>query len=406
MQSPKLIGATTSDGLISGDASRKIFDAVKNNCAYNERMAQYGILRNEFDHLKRLYQKKLQEISINEKTPRYYPFYCILKDQHPEIRWEIVNRQSGKSAVNFYLPLIDHLQPSLLSLLLGRVMITSKSNLLWRYSSLNNLSVNAIDAIETFIENTQMIYPSTIQMDLFIQWILNAQQGQPSTIFILTCPDYSVEPTSDPLRPYKHDFNSLGEGIGQIAKRIIGILPALKTLLNDLSLTPEIISAIADYEAFSPENVARMNVTKDEFLHRVNLSKLAFEKECNAILPIKSYMCSDLCNGEKAWIQKHEEIKQAFNIDDFGFASVNKSTFLRIAHNRKALYNRWTRKTVKSEYYLPVAISQAAEYTVIGYNIANKYSNCLILGADSELFGPFYSFYKAIPALYFKRFYC
>ncbi len=180
----------------------------------------------------------------------------------------------------------------------------------------------------------------------------------------------------------------------------------LKQLLNVLSINPRIITTIADYEAFSETTVRRMNVTKNEFIGRVNLSRITFEKSFNEVLPTKTFMFTDLCGGETIWTAKINEVMNKFTQSEFGFSDVNTNIFHTIAEHRQALYKNWFSCDGSIEKYVPIAMNQAAEYVAIGYYINNLFENCLILGADSVDFAQFYSYYKLVPALYFKRFYC
>jgi MFS family permease len=45
-----------------------------------------------------------------------------------------------------------------------------------------------------------------------------------AVVFSPVCPDYSIEPTGNPLCPYRHTFNELGSGLGLIAQSLIQAL--------------------------------------------------------------------------------------------------------------------------------------------------------------------------------------
>lgn len=371
------------------------------------KLSQYGVHAEEIKKIRALYTQKLEQIPALKGQPRYFHFYHMLKDKIPEIAWNIKGHKNGRPIVNFNLPLLENLQPSILSILLDRVTIASGvPKLLYKYKSAGLLSENTLNSLEKFIHNTNAILPTETNMGRLAEWITTAQSGKQSTIFIITCPDYSAEPIGHSQKMYRHTFKSLGSGIGQIAKRILNILPDLKMLLEDLEIKPTIVTSIADYEAFSEGTLKRMNLSKSEFLKKVDQSRLTFEQHANKILNLNSFMFTDLCGGEDPWLNKVEEIKACFEQKKFGYSSVDSTIFLTIAKCRKNLYQNWFNLGNCIEKYLQVALNQAVEYATIGFYITRNYPNCLVLGADSVEFAEFYNFNKTVPNLYFKRFYC
>lgn len=247
-----------------------------------------------------------------------------------------------------------------------------------------------------------MVYLSEETMKQIFSWIENAVKQQKSAIFMHTCPDYAVEATGDPKRPYKHTFKSLGNEIGQIALRLLTVLPHLKTLLAELGINPRIIITIADYEAFCPYTLKKVNESKHSFLAKVKQSLIKFEQAAHE-LGIEAYYMTDLCGGEASWLNEVEQTKTYFNSKDFEHPHINSENFKEIALRRKCLYNRWYSKKCDSDKYAKLAINQAAEYAVIGKFISKFCENSLVLAADSELFTPFYSLFGDLPCVYFTR---
>ncbi|MCD6045069.1 MAG: hypothetical protein K0R48_232 [Gammaproteobacteria bacterium] len=396
-------GVLQNGALIPSAVSRKLLDGIIND-RYDEKLLSiYNITLKKIKNLRRLYEAKREIVHAKQPLPRHFIFYTILADKMPQISWKIKSYNDNKIKVNFKLPLIDNLQPSLMSLLLDRVQICTNQSRL-QYGCTRTLQSDVRNALENFLHDADVIMPSEEGMHQIVNWINNARANMPSTIFIHTCPDYAVEPTFDVKRPYKHTFTSLGCEIGQIAKRIINILPSLKVFLERIQVKTTIITTIADYEAFSEKTVKRVGLSKEQFLYRVNLSRLAFQEESNQVIPIETFMCADLCGGEKLWLQQTKDIHAEFDKDYFGKPKISNGVFLDIAKRRKALYSRWyNEKDISAEHYVPIAKSQAAEYAMIGSFLAKNFVNCLVLGADDILFSPFYSFYKIIPVIYFKR---
>jgi hypothetical protein len=74
--------------------------------------------------------------------------------------------------------------------------------------------------------------------------------------------------------------------------------------------------------------------------------------------------------------------------------------------NRLPLYSRWYGKKESLQSYVPILLSQGAEYAAMGSYLAEQFDNCLVLGADNNIMGDFYSFKKIIPTIYLKRVYC
>lgn len=406
MPTHNLLCSASKFPLISGEVSRQVLDAIKNNNYDSNKFIAYGIEITEIEQLTKAYKRKLGQFPYEEGQPRYLHFYLILKDKFPQINWNISDYKNGKPIVNFKLPLLNNLQPSLISILLDRVSIIDNTLLNNKYKSINVLDSNSIKAIEKFMQDAQAIYPDEIYMCKIVEWVRKAISDHSTTIFIHTCPDYEAEPINNLKQMYRHTFNSLGSGIGQIAKRALNLLPNLKLLLKELNINPKVIVSIADYEAFSEQTLARMNLTKNEFLARVRASISLFGNLANDILPVETYMFMDICGGQEEWVKKTSEIKNCFANGNFGLCNINNKIFKDIATSRKALYKNWFNDNASLEQYIDIAMSQAAEYAAIGFYIHKQFQNCLVIGTDSVHFAEFYNFYSMIPTLYFKRFYC
>ena len=391
--------------LIPGDISKRLLNSIMQDKYDHNLLSEYKISAQEIQQLSKLYHTEKEITPTREGLPRYFAFYTLLEKKMPQIKWVLKKNKDNKNKVNFYFPLINNLQPSIMSLLLDRVKIIGLS-LYTKYSLGNQFPAEKRDCLYQFLVRSEAIYPNKASTQGILHWINKAFIDESSTLFIHTCPDYAVEPTHDPQRPYKHTFNGLGSGIGQIARRILDILPHLKVFLTTLKLSPRIIVTIADYEAFSEENLNRMNLSKQQFLERVNSSRMLFELEAQKVLPLSTFMCSDFCGSEQIWKKNASSILQAFQQGAWVDKKINRAVFTNIAKRRKALYSRWYNQKLGLEYYIQVAMSQAAEYAVIGHSLSKKTENCLILGADDILFSPFYSISKPIPAIYFKRRYC
>lgn len=399
----RLKGYVKYGKLIPSGLSRRFLDSIISNTVIEvaDQLVVHGIPVNAIYKLKAEYDSLA--VSKQPPRPRHLYFYQILKRLYPEIEWNITDKVNKKN-VNFRLPLINDLQPSLSALLLGQVEIERRS---WLYSAYNCAAIedeSTIEALGDFLSETRALKLSNRQFSQILGWILRQKNNQQGTIFIHTCPDYSCDSTGNDLRPYYHTFKELGCDIGQIALRILGVLPNLNKLLTRLKLQPRIIVTIADYEAFSEKIRVRMGVSKEEFLRRVDLSLRRFQVEASKIVELQAYRCADLFGGEIVWLNEVDKMLKRFGIADYGKTGIDKEAFMNIAKKRKALYARWYDDVdVVAEKYQEIAKFQAAEYAVIGSQLSRRFENSLILGADSELFGPFYSMEESLPTIYFER---
>jgi hypothetical protein len=252
------------------------------------------------------------------------------------------------------------------------------------------------------MEKIEAIYPTHSEMQRIIDWFSLSISGRETTIFIPICPDYSVEPLTNSRHLFRHTFSSLGSGNGLIAQRIINALPIFYETFTKLNIQPKIVIGIADFEAFSESTLKRVNLTKNEFLNKVDLSRIAFSNEAN----LPTFMMTDLFGGVNSWINCVNNIKKSFKNGYFGAGNISTETLLNIAKKRKLLYNRWFGGKNCLEEYIPIVLEQGADYAAMGSFIAEKLKNCLVVGADNEILAPFYSFVKPISTLYLKRYYC
>lgn len=390
---------------IPGAVSRVILDSItqKNICDH-ALLKQYDITENEIIGLRSEYLDQASKYKIVKKNPRHYLFYQILKEQYPEISWRFFIDDLGKSQVASNFPLVDSMRPSTLMMLLGRVRLIEINALFEKYPFIRSIPQEQLKLIESLFQEVKAVYPTEKHMQQILDWISLLQRGEDGSVFINICPDYAVEPTGENERPYRHTFASLGDGVGQIAKRITKTLPAIVKFFNALHIKPTITVGIGDFEAFSAATLKQVGVTEKEFLSRVSSSLAKFKLACEPIL-VKTIFISELCGGKQKWLSLVEKIRAGFHENNFGNAGVDTTTLIDIAIRRSCLYSRWYGRQDSIEAYLPIATYQAAEYAAIGSCVTENYDNCLVIGADSALFGDFYSYIEAIPTLYLRRFY-
>lgn len=395
-----IIGIDT-DTQIPGEVSKEILTCIqeKKNVA-RELLQQYHILPDEIDLLSQQYHQRMKDDPSLGSNSRFECFYHIAKEFYPDIKWE--NKKNKQQAiVNFFTPLIHNLQPSLLSLLLKRVKITNMQ--IMKYKPAAQVPQTVAKALEHFLQKTNAIYPDENMLAKIFQWIERAKQSGTATVFMHTCPDYEVEPTGNINCPYKYTFKSLGDDIGQIAQRLLTALPDLRTFFKEAGIKVNIVASIADYEAYSQATLDRVHETKTHFLQKIRKSLDKFT-EASKHLDVKTLFFTELSDGdEKSWLQEIKKLETCFRNGDFGQATINKKIFNQIATKRKSLYSRWYGEQNNFNDYLNIAISQAAEYAITGKYINQNFENCLILGADSEFFGPLYNVFRETAYIYLKK---
>ncbi len=378
--------------LIPGSVSRQILKKIISADSMDEKELQAYISVEEFQELKTLYQKKCATEGEARKG-KYAHFYSILQDKYPLLADQIFCD----------VPRVENLRASLLSLLLGRVNLSMDTPLYRKYPSVRTLPPRTLEILSNFMSQAKAVYPNNKNMGLITQWLTEGTlHHAPSTIFLPLCPDYAVEPTGDLKCPFRHTFQSLGSGVGQIAKRLVEVLPLLQDALRQLDFQPNIVAGMADFEGFSKENLQRLGLTQSEFIDRADLSRLAFEKATG----VKTVMISSLLENEADWRQKASTIQENFTEKNFGLAPITDRLILKIIENRQALYTRWYGVKESIKDFIPLVLGQGAEYALMGTLLSKAYPNCLVLGADNDLFGSFYSYTKPTPTLYLKRFYC
>lgn len=393
-----------SYNLIPGKIGRKILLAIENNIPILAHDLPEGITLKQIEDLRSLYCKKAKQIPPG-KYPRNFIFYHLIKDKISEFHWKIEHDSIDDHArinVEINSPRVKNLRPSLLSLLLDKVDPSQDFLLQRKYKCIDKLPISTLKTISALMEEMEIVYPNERNMQQIVYWLLTGLSGQILTIFSPVCPDYSVEATGNSHCPYRHTFNELGNGLGLIAKRILDVLPVFVKNLNQCGIKTEIIVGLGDFEAFSETNLKRLKITQEEFLNRLSKSKNAFEKACKVSATV--YMITDMLGGPKHWLATHQLFADRLLKKDYGASSLSYKKLSEIVRKRKNLYDRWYGKKQLLDH-IPQLLTQGAEYAAMG-SILSQFDNCLILGADNDAMGPFYSVVVELPTLYLKRFYC
>ena len=201
------------------------------------------------------------------------------------------------------------------------------------------------------------------------------------------CPDYSYVITDDGR--YRYTFESIGSGIGLVAKKAIKNINLIKELSNDLiknGLNIDFKILLGDFEA-TPQNLKALKETKISFLKKVSSSRKVIEEKTN----IKTILFTDLCNGLSGWRHKMLQIKKNYNLYHF-----NDLNFLlpEINHERNfisrlPLYKKWF--GINADYK-DIFVNQTIEYILMGNLLSSDFFfNPILLASDHKAMRDYYT---------------
>ena len=285
-------------------------------------------------------------------TPRNAAIYRLIKERYPEFRWEarrrvdsVKRRETGELIaierrwVEFKnTPTIGALLPSLASLLVATIASDEPTPHEARKIAHCSEFRRGEDLARLLLE-IGAVFPPDDVLRLVGAWWEAGLSGAPLVVFTPVCPDYAVEPTGDPELPYEYTFDSLGADVGLVARRIRAELPRLAKTFRDVGISVEFVVAIGDFEAGSPETLARVGLTRETFLARLAESQDRLRDTTTA--PVTTPFITALC-GEAAWSATVEEIHRRLRAGDFGaMPLVSPRRDLRhIVKARRRLYSR------------------------------------------------------------------
>lgn len=247
----------------------------------------------------------------------------------------------------------------------------------------------------TLLEKLQVIAPSRETMAQIKEWFTKGKNGQVLTIFTVVCPDYSYESTCGAIR---YTFESLGDGVGLVAKRILEILPDVTGFLKSQNIDIVIKVALADTEVLSESNLKRLGLCADEFLERVKKSGTAFN-EASKSLPVEVIMLSELCGGLENWESDFIKYREMLDSEGFGELSLTSGVLEEALKSRERLYKRWFGEAYEENFYRDCLKDQAAEYACVGALVGRTQTDCLIVGVDHPKMLPFYNASKEVQAV-------
>ncbi len=215
----------------------------------------------------------------------------------------------------------------------------------------------------------------------------NNYKNKKITIYAPVCPDYSYVLTNEGR--YRYTFESIGSGIGLVAKKAINNINLLEKLSDDLTkngLDLKFKILVGDFEA-SQQNLEALNESKSEFLRKVSESCNKIESETG----IRTILFTDLCNGLDGW--NHSIRKLQYNLNIYEFKDL-KTLLPKINHEKKLisrlpLYKKWFGK---DSDFKKIFLNQTLEYILMGELIsADYFSNPILLASDHKAMKDYYN---------------
>ncbi|MCW1929698.1 MAG: hypothetical protein KIH62_000090 [Candidatus Kerfeldbacteria bacterium] len=208
-------------------------------------------------------------------------------------------------------------------------------------------------------------------------WLERASAAEESTVHFFVCPDWE---TCDG----RYTFDSLGEGIGLVAHRALGILPKFFRFTQEAGLpNVRFKVAIGDFEGDSVSACQRIGIDATEFRRRCRLSQQAFQAELERRCPQMLSSCTfpfatELAGGQGRWGAILDCARQCVGDGLENAMRLTPKEVDEIVNARRSLYERWYGEGCDSRAILT---GQLPEYGAMGL-VARDSTNPLIVGVD------------------------
>jgi hypothetical protein len=428
--------------MITKKLGRKLLNAIISDESYDYRFQHAGITREQFSKVKIAYLTEKKQIekeliksyaktfqqahklvagafrdvpehvvnlivsflpnSQPHKTPRYLPFYNVIKKKYP---LTLETSDDKTAIIRVTTPTAQGKNASICRLLFEEIRVDH--NYRFFRGAAHVMDAEILSKLEGLFLAIEVIKPDLSAALEIASWIKKGLSGERLTLFCPVCPDYSVTPTGNPLKPYRHTFESVDEKIGIVARRTIDALPQVIEFLNSINVKVDIYVALADFEAYSEPNLSKFKLTSKEFLAKIESSRKLIEETLKKLAHehLLVLMITDFCQNYASWLAFYNYYFENFKRYEFSGAKLSNQYLLNIVTARKEIYDRWFGKKDKAEDYLSYVFAQGAEYAAIGASIKNL-KNVLILGSDNPLMGAFYDAAQPYSKAYLKRYYC
>jgi hypothetical protein len=375
----------TDTGLIEGPLSRAVLSAI-----VHDRLVLDNVpapLRQDVAHIAAKYHRLRQ---TGAEPCRNLPFYRMIKDHYPAFKWELL---PGGVKIDYTY---KGIKPSLLSFLLGRVPEPPEE-----HDPMEALPVAVREAVDRLCYEINLVPPTAHQRALFTE---------PLTIVSPVCPDYSTEPiapTSDEngyaAKRHRFTFESIGSDLGVTAIHLLEFLPQLHERLKSLGCAFTHWICPGDFEGFSAETCARLDVSEAAFLEQIARQVDAIRASAPSNIEVCAF--SDFCEGKPGWSDRCAAVEARMASGDLVHLK-DEEWVKQTAIGRKALYDRWyPREAADASLYVDIVLRQGVEYAAMGDIIWTnpKLKNPLVLGADDHKMGQFYHALAPVPVIYLER---
>jgi len=267
-----------------------------------------------------------------------------------------------------------------------------------RSGFLNNFKSNIFERNELFMQILSYRININRKLSIYGGELLRWSKTKEDNKFFIVapvCPDYSYIYTTN--GKYRYTFESIGEGIGLVAKKAIDNIKLINDLSKDLFLNNfelKSIILIGDFEA-NEKNLTALKETKNEFLRKVNLSREAIESSTG----IETHCFSNLCKNLEGWDNQLLYLKHNYSLNSFDDL---KKFIPRINHERNLisrlpLYKKWFGD---GKDFKQIFFDQVVEYFLMSKLIYAKFgNNSSILASDHKAMRHYYGFESNVQIL-------
>jgi hypothetical protein len=333
--------------------------------------------------------------------PKYIAFYRAIKAQFKEsFEWKQI-ASDGKPQVVFSKPFINFVRPTLLTLITccARGEISTTPPLMTRYPKLRSLPNDLVDALGRLLKEKSFFVPPAEYIPPIADLLLRGLKGEEIVLVSPVCPDYGFVPHGN---GYRYTFDGLGKGVGLVAGRVVGVLPALQDLLWNHRIKSRVVVAAGDFEGLDQATLARVGETRTTFRRKLEASQVAILEALNR--PAESVFVTELAGGEEAWNSLVSESYFALCRDNFAGRLPGPINLDSVLEARMPLYRAWHQGRTRDQLQ-SVLLYQCAEYAALGRLFSAIWPSALVIGGDHNRMMPFYWLHQIVPVFYLKRVY-
>ncbi len=376
-----------NNNLIPRKISKKIINFINfedNYLSQKDLKISKYISYDQLCHLR----KKFQTFKKNYKKnkPRNLRIYEFINTINPNKL--ISYNKNGK----LVLPEFNGIKLSLSSILLSNLNLSYNKNI--------NQKINFTKNFKNLIKKCKFQKVSLKEIEN-LHYFFELIKKKNQTLYIVTpcCPDYSKVKIGD---QFNFTFDKIENSIGLVAKRLEKSINEIHEFLKSNRIKFKHIISIGDFEAYSPKNLKKLNLTKKEFLKKTRINQNKIEKKFEDKRCLTKKMFSETFGNERVWKKNLDKFYNLIKNGKYGQSGVNNKILGEIIKSRISLYKKWYGHCSFSKYK-EILENQAAEYATMGYLIRKKFKYSMVIGADHYRMSPFYLVGSNIPVLYLKK---